>query len=778
MKANKIRFLAGGLAAALLMSNMATNVVFAEELEAPVAVEESAPAVESTPAPAEESAPAEENAPVVESTPAPAPEYAEPEVMTVPDPAPTPAEEVVPVQTDEPVQTPAEEVVPEQTGEPEAQEAAAAPAEVEAAHAAAVEETVPAVAEEETAPVSEETVPDEVGTAKAGNFEDNLYGEGTAHAGNCEETVAAEADTQEVEEEVTVVRSSEMNILGPKWNNGERTNTFKSIVTEYSNGEKVERYQTLDLEGNVVKEEIYRLTTGKRQLLETGDLNELRAYAQADRINEENAKQTQALYEQYKEKYDSIDKFMEDFTKQGNAFDNADSNEAEGQTPGSEDASEDYSVKYSKAIIKSAADKFIDDMIEKLPGSDYVGDNLKKVIKGTLGIADEEEDAADLLEKSTRELKDTMDEYHGKNERLRQTVSSIVNFGNRLDKFTSAIKMVTDEIGKLSEDVKNGTISQTAMDVRVAALVGNLTEIRAGEENVFTLMESVAQTMRTGSGNGPDTDMKNRNLFDLFYDYYKEESAFSGEAMDKANKSIQLRLNRYLKDCRALLGVLGYQQKVADLSEEEINSLDEDTKEIYRNTVTGSYDIGRFVKSILYSITGNKESDNLEEQAGILDRSREYYSKKRNTFIDVNGQNISEIKLSDKLGTVNSENFDLDTLRNASALNERQIKRIAEQAKKNGMTVLQYLKKMGFDVSALEKSKRTVFLSTLQESYESPFDQRGRGDYFWRYKGINMNKKGAGEESKSYYHYYKHTYIWESDEKDSYSDGLLVVFRK
>ena len=36
MKANKIRFLAGGLAAVVLMSNMATNVVFAEELDAPV----------------------------------------------------------------------------------------------------------------------------------------------------------------------------------------------------------------------------------------------------------------------------------------------------------------------------------------------------------------------------------------------------------------------------------------------------------------------------------------------------------------------------------------------------------------------------------------------------------------------------------------------------------------------------------------------------------------------------------------------------------------------
>ena len=180
----------------------------------------------------------------------------------------------------------------------------------------------------------------------------------------------------------------------------------------------------------------------------------------------------------------------------------------------------------------------------------------------------------------------------------------------------------------------------------------------------------------------------------------------------------------------------------------------------------------------MYTITGNKESDKAEEQAGILNRSREYYSKKRTTFIDVNGQNISEIALSKGFTTVNSENFDLDTLRNASALNERQIKRVAEQAKKRGMTILQYLKNVGFDVSALEKSKRTVFLSTLQDSYDSPFDRRGRGDYFWMYKGINMNKKGAGEETKTYYHYYKHTYIWEDDERDSYNDGLLVVFRK
>ena len=469
---------------------------------------------------------------------------------------------------------------------------------------------------------------------------------------------------------------------------------------------------------------------------------------------------------------------MEDLAKQGNASDTADAGETESGNDGSEDAAEDPVANLSKEIIKSAADKFIDDMIEKLPGSDYIGDNLKKVIMGTLGLADEEQDAAALLEKSTKELKDTMDEYHGKNERLRQTVSSIINFGNRLDKFTSAIKMVTDEIGNLSEDVKNGVISQTAMDVRVAALIGNMTEIRAGEENVFTLMESVAQTMRNKSGNGPDTDMKNRNLFDLFYDYYKEESAFSGEAMDKANKSIQLRLNRYLQNCRALLGVMGYQQKVADLSQDEIDALDEDTKEIYKNTVTGSYDIGRFVKSIMYTITGNKESEKAEEQAGILDRSKEYYSKNRTAFIDVNGQNISEIALSKNLTTLNSENFDLDTVRNASALNERQIKRIAEQAKKRGMTILQYLKSVGFDVSALEKSKRTVFLSTLQDSYDSPFDRRGRGDYFWMYKGINMNKKGAGEETKTYYHYYKHTYIWEDDERDSYNDGLLVVFRK
>ena len=41
MKANKIRFLAGGLAAVMLMSNITATAVFAEETEEQVAVESS-----------------------------------------------------------------------------------------------------------------------------------------------------------------------------------------------------------------------------------------------------------------------------------------------------------------------------------------------------------------------------------------------------------------------------------------------------------------------------------------------------------------------------------------------------------------------------------------------------------------------------------------------------------------------------------------------------------------------------------------------------------------
>ena len=57
MKANKIRFLAGGLAAVMIMSNMATMSVFAQENETPVetpvetvaeVAAEETPAVEET----------------------------------------------------------------------------------------------------------------------------------------------------------------------------------------------------------------------------------------------------------------------------------------------------------------------------------------------------------------------------------------------------------------------------------------------------------------------------------------------------------------------------------------------------------------------------------------------------------------------------------------------------------------------------------------------------------------------------------------------------------
>ena len=54
---------------------------------------------------------------------------------------------------------------------------------------------------------------------------------------------------------------------------------------------------------------------------------------------------------------------MEDLAKQGNASDTADAGETESGNDGSEDAAEDPVANLSKEIIKSAADKFIDDMI-------------------------------------------------------------------------------------------------------------------------------------------------------------------------------------------------------------------------------------------------------------------------------------------------------------------------------------------------------------------------------------------------------------------------------
>ncbi|MBP5555052.1 MAG: hypothetical protein J6X94_09295, partial [Lachnospiraceae bacterium] len=181
MKANKIRFIAGGLAAVMLMSNITATAVFAEEAEVQAAVEETAaPAVEEAPelpAAVETEAPAVEEAPDLPA----AVETKAPAVEEAPD---LPAA----VETEAPA---VEEAAPE------VEEAAPA---VEA-----VEEAAPAVeaVEEAAAPELEE----EVGTAKAGNIEEE------APAAE-ETTVAEETANSATESEDQLTEAFEDNANG------------------------------------------------------------------------------------------------------------------------------------------------------------------------------------------------------------------------------------------------------------------------------------------------------------------------------------------------------------------------------------------------------------------------------------------------------------------------------------------------------------------------------------------------------------------------------------
>lgn len=85
------------------------------------------------------------------------------------------------------------------------------------------------------------------------------------------------------------------------------------------------------------------------------------------------------------------------------------------------------------------------------------------------------------------------------------------------------------------------------------------------------------QKFRKKSQDGPKADANARNLFDLFYDYNKETSLFSG-AMDRGTPAIQKRVSQYAANCGVLAEALRAHEKVANFTEKDIAALDQNER--------------------------------------------------------------------------------------------------------------------------------------------------------------------------------------------------------
>ena len=183
-----------------------------------------------------------------------------------------------------------------------------------------------------------------------------------------------------------------------------------------------------------------------------------------------------------------------------------------------------------------------------IPYVKVVADPLKVLILNLIGLGDDKlpnENEVDHAAEASAKI----DELKGETKRAIETVGSIRDYGSRLDAFTSSSTTLAQQIEKLKSS-KSMTENEKA--VKIAALIGNSSSWVPGNTSIFSQMNFVAQSMRSKSQDGPKADANARNLFDLFYDYNKETSLFSGEAMDRGTPAIQKRVSQYAANCGVL----------------------------------------------------------------------------------------------------------------------------------------------------------------------------------------------------------------------------------
>ena len=424
-------------------------------------------------------------------------------------------------------------------------------------------------------------------------------------------------------------------------------------------------------------------------------------------------------------------------------------------------------------IMREAYSTALSATLGDIPYVKVVADPLKGLILNLIGLGDDKlpnENEVDHAAEASAKI----DELKGETKRAIETVGSIRDYGSRLDAFTSSSTTLAQQIEKLKSS-KSMTENEKA--VKIAALIGNSSSWVPGNTSIFSQMNFAVQSMRSKSQDGPKADANARNLFDLFYDYNKETSLFSGEAMDRGTPAIQKRVSQYAANCGVLAEALRAHEKVANFTEKDIAALDQNTRKVYDKIKSSKEDIHMQMKDIIETFTGSKNSAIESARYGILDAAKDHYSKDRLILLEKDGETIKETKLGSLLYTMKSENHNCDTLKKESALSRNQALRLQEHVNGLGISMGEFLKKMGFDMSDAKDGNRAVLFSTLEKDDSICLTTRGgHGTAKYYYRGTDLNKVGAKEESKRYC-FYENRGILSGEKKEYDKDGLIVTLR-
>lgn len=585
-----------------------------------------------------------------------------------------------------------------------------APAEVVAEEVTVtVEETsteeapVEEISVEET---SEEVIPEEIQEAAEENV--SLVAEETATEEKTVEEPTYKADVVDtVVKDIQITQSKSKKIVVEYLKSGERV-----ITTQYfENGVMVNEtvFNSQEIVDEISEQQVAEIEEIQRQLEEerqrkAAEEEEKRQIALKE--EEERRRQEEAEKKEIEEvlsqfNYSSIEEFLDAYFDYITNVEPGDKTyQIVGSTYTSNKANPDVVLKY----VKKACNNGLDGLLKLVPGSDFYRDTVKSLIGDVLDLNEggAQQDLTDLINKNHADLEQKITQGIKETKENTIAITALTTYGNRLDKFADDATTRAIAIDKYRGDAE---LSDAARNVKIAHLIGHSDDWDTGKGDA-DIMKDLFTAAQVFKGN---TNVESRDIYTLIYDLHKGDALFAGEAMAQSESTIRTKVNSFLRNCGVVIECLKAHQAVSKLTEEEVNSLDAHTREMYNQIKSDTKDIKSELRTVAAILLGDKNNKYDQLKTGIFTKAEEYYSKNKTTYIDHGTRNLnlkSELNYTLGKNLMKEDKIHVDMIElikrlKTNGLSPEDYEKINNQARSLGMSITEYLQYSGFDTTAL-----------------------------------------------------------------------------
>ena len=441
-----------------------------------------------------------------------------------------------------------------------------------------------------------------------------------------------------------------------------------------------------------------------------------------------------------------------------------------------EDDPEEEQEPWSK-VTKKVYERSIDLIKESvtatfkmLPGGAFFGGTAGKIIGDLLGINDDEKtDLEKVIKEGNAQLqKDLLTGFADTKDSI-DNFGTLKGYGAKLDNFT---EFANRRAKKIKDYLKTDDYSEVEKMVWIANLIGRSDEWYTGANNgnIMMSMYAAAEVFRV------EKNEDSRDLYNVIFDMNKQNSLFTGEALVKSQDKIEAALGGFLRNCQVVTQCLKAHEAISHLTQEEIDSLEPQTRAIYDQIHTDSETVMEEVRCIMGIFLGDKEAVVEKERTGIFEKAEEFYRHDRTVYID-HGHNRVDLAQDFKstkgveyfkeLGHVDSDK--VDHAATASGLMKEDLEKIIRQAKASRMTIREYLEACGFTVNGYYL---VVGARTDYDIYVGGF--YGNELMGYKYQGLavyNVDKLDPEEEMISLAKIRVHEAVWGLKDCDDHNNN-------